>query len=117
MFLGEIPNFNDFEIRRNWGKVFVDGKAVEDYCADDTALIYRSSQGIVVITGCSHSGICNIVQYAKNIAMKEWRVSKICAVIGGMHLLGKPQNLLDRITNFLKRNSIHDLYPSHLHRP
>lgn len=113
MFLGEIPSLNDFEMRKSWGQVFINGKVIEDYCMDDSALIYRSSRGIVVITGCSHSGICNIVEYAKNIAKKEWETSKICAVIGGMHLLNEHRDFLDKVTNSLKNSGVIDIYPGH----
>lgn len=113
VFLGEIPSFNDFEKRKNWGQVFINKEALEDYCMDDSALIYRSVDGIVVVTGCSHSGICNIVQYAKNIAEEQWGIFKICAVIGGMHLLNKPQDFLDKVTNSLKNSGVIDIYPSH----
>lgn len=36
---------------------------------DGTALVYKSENGIYIIAGCSHShsGICNIVEYAKQV--------------------------------------------------
>lgn len=113
VFLGEIPSFNEFEVRKSWGKVFLKGETIEDYCMDDSALVYKGSRGIIVIAGCSHSGICNIVQYAKNIAEKEWGMSEICAVIGGMHLINQPQGFLDKVTNSLKNSGVTDIYPSH----
>lgn len=113
VFLGEIPSLNDFEVRKSWGQIFINEKTLEDYCLDDSALVYKGSQGIIVIAGCSHSGICNIVQYAKNIAEKEWGMSEIFAVIGGMHLLNQPQDFLNKVTNSLKNSGITDIYPSH----
>lgn len=72
LFLGSIPSSNNFEKRKNFGKVKLpSGESVEDFCKDDSALIYRSLDGIIVITGCSHSGMCNIIQYASEVAEKN----------------------------------------------
>jgi len=64
VFLGKIPRTFSFE-NTNPGKrrlYLPDGKIEPDYLIDDTALAYRSDSGIVIITGCSHSGICNIIE-------------------------------------------------------
>ena len=53
-----------------------------DECLDDSALVYDGADGLVIITGCSHSGICNIVEQAKRATGRE----KIADVIGGFHL-------------------------------
>lgn len=66
-FLGEIPQINCFESRKPIGKQVVDEELVDDYVLDDTALVYKNQNGIYIITGCSHSGICNIIEYAKII--------------------------------------------------
>lgn len=65
-FLGEIPTLNDFEQRHGFGSA----EDHVDLVLDDTALVYRGSEGLFVITGCSHSGICNIIEYAKRFAVK-----------------------------------------------
>ena len=62
-FLGEIPTLNDFEQRHGFGSA----EDPVDLVLDDTALVYRGSEGLFVITGCSHSGICNIIEYAKKV--------------------------------------------------
>ena len=41
-------------------------------------------KGLVVITGCAHAGIINIIKYAKELSGED----RINAVIGGMHLTG-----------------------------
>ena len=63
-FLGEIPQVKNFEERTPIGKQMTNDILINDYVMDDTALVYKSENGIYVITGCSHSGICNIVEYA-----------------------------------------------------
>jgi 7,8-dihydropterin-6-yl-methyl-4-(beta-D-ribofuranosyl)aminobenzene 5'-phosphate synthase len=52
---------------------------------DDQAIILSiKDKGLVVITGCGHSGIINILKYAEELT----GVDRIYAVIGGMHLTG-----------------------------
>ena len=52
---------------------------------DDSALVYKSCDGLIVITGCSHSGIINILNYAKKVT----GISKIKGLLGGLHLINK----------------------------
>lgn len=113
IFLGEIPSFNDFEVRQCWGKVMLKGTPVDDFCMDDSALIYRGKKDVVIITGCSHAGICNIVQYARNVAEKEWGLTEIGAIVGGLHLIERPQAFLDKVIGTLKESGVKSLYPSH----
>lgn len=83
VFLGEIPRLNGFEAKTAIGKQEINGQLIDDYNMDDTALVYRSEAGLVIITGCSHAGICNIVEYARAVCGDE----RIADVIGGLHLL------------------------------
>jgi len=83
VFLGEIPRENLFEGQTPIGmKQTLEGP-VPDLILDDSALAYKSDRGLVIITGCSHAGICNIVSHARNVCGDE----RIADVIGGFHLL------------------------------
>lgn len=83
VFLGEIPTLHDFEPRHDMGTVRLDGTLQTDYMCDDSALACRTEQGLFIITGCSHSGICNIISYAQQVCGD----TRIAGVIGGFHLL------------------------------
>ncbi len=50
---------------------------------DDQALVLPTKQGLIVIVGCSHSGLLNTLDKAREISGEE----RIRAVIGGFHLL------------------------------
>jgi 7,8-dihydropterin-6-yl-methyl-4-(beta-D-ribofuranosyl)aminobenzene 5'-phosphate synthase len=53
---------------------------------DDQALVATvRGRGLVVLTGCGHSGIINILRYARKITGE----SRIHAVVGGFHLSGR----------------------------
>lgn len=107
-FLGEIPSSNDFEIRYSIGKRKVDNNLITDYLKDDSAICYKSDKGLVIITGCSHSGICNIIEYAKKVCNE----TRIYGVIGGFHLLDVNEKL-EKTIEYLKDNDIKFLYPCH----
>ena len=48
---------------------------------EEQSLIIDSKEGLVVITGCAHPGIVNIVKKAKKIMKKD----KVYLVVGGFH--------------------------------
>ncbi len=60
-----------------------DSVIIEDNIPDDMSLIISTNQGLVLISGCGHSGIVNTIDHInKNLPNKS-----IIAAIGGFHLL------------------------------
>lgn len=108
IFLGEIPQINDFEIRKPIGKQIVDETLMDDYVMDDTSLVYKSEHGLYIITGCSHSGICNIVEYAKQVCNDN----RVLGIIGGFHLFEVTEKV-NKTIEYLKQNNLKELYPCH----
>lgn len=108
IFLGEIPSSNDFEKRSPIGEQLVEGEWVPDNLYDDSALVYSGKEGIYIITGCSHSGICNIIEYAKKVTGQ----SRVLGVIGGFHLFEVDERVRKTIAYF-KNNNIKEVYPCH----
>ncbi|GAA3580416.1 MBL fold metallo-hydrolase [Kribbella ginsengisoli] len=52
---------------------------------DDQALVvHLRGQGLVVLTGCGHAGVVNILRHAQRLTS----VDRVHAVIGGLHLSG-----------------------------
>ena len=83
---GEISRTTDFEkgfpihfAQRQYGWE-PDPLIMDDQCA----IINVSGKGLVVITGCGHSGIINTLRNAQQIT----GINQIHAVIGGFHLSG-----------------------------
>lgn len=107
-FLGEIPSSNEFEKRKSFGTLKVDTTEQDDFVTDDTALVYKNSNGLFIITGCSHSGICNIIEYAKQVCKED----RIIGIIGGFHLFEVSLQLTKTIQYF-QQNQISELYPCH----
>jgi 7,8-dihydropterin-6-yl-methyl-4-(beta-D-ribofuranosyl)aminobenzene 5'-phosphate synthase len=86
LFLGEIPRKNDFE--KGMPNAFYkgeNGNAVWDPIEDDTALVANlAGKGLVILSGCAHSGIANTLTHARQVT----GIDKIHAVMGGFHLSG-----------------------------
>ncbi len=52
---------------------------------DDQALVVHvDGRGLLVITGCGHAGVVNIVRYARALT----GVEHVHAIVGGFHLTG-----------------------------
>lgn len=109
VFLAEIPRFNDFEAKEPMKKIIRNGKYEDDYVLEDSALVYKSDKGLSIITGCSHSGICNIVEYSQKVL----KATKIDSIIGGFHLIDTPEEKMNKIIEYLKKQVIKELYPCH----
>jgi len=97
-FLGQIPRVVPFER----------GYYYDDPMEDDSALAFRTDKGAVVVTGCSHSGICNICTYAKQVTGQD-----LYAVIGGFHLVHSEKPAVDETIQWFKSENIPRLFPVH----
>jgi 7,8-dihydropterin-6-yl-methyl-4-(beta-D-ribofuranosyl)aminobenzene 5'-phosphate synthase len=116
VFLGEIERRNGFEAKRAIGQVVTDeaelvlgvprGAQHADYLMDDSALAYRSSSGLVIITGCSHAGICNIVAHAQNVCGDD----RVADIVGGFHLLEPSEEQLRGTLRYMEA-----LQPARVH--
>ncbi len=107
-YLGQIPDSVDFEQRKYMGEIEINGEFKDDYIMDDSALLYNTKDGIYIITGCSHSGICNIIEYAKKVSGKD----KVLGIIGGTHLQELNEQI-EKTIEYFKQNNIRELYPCH----
>lgn len=97
-YLGEIPRKNNFE-KGAYGK---------DEILDDSALAIKSKKGVTIISGCSHSGICNICEYAKKITGQ-----KLYAVLGGFHLFKSNVKAIRGTINYFKKEKPEFILPMH----
>jgi 7,8-dihydropterin-6-yl-methyl-4-(beta-D-ribofuranosyl)aminobenzene 5'-phosphate synthase len=109
VYLGEIERTNSFENRKPIGKHVIQGIEEDDYLEDDTALAYKSDDGLVIITGCSHSGICNIAEYAKKVCNDD----RIADIIGGLHLVSPDKDQLELTKNYIRQAGIKKLHACH----
>lgn len=105
---GSIPRETTFE--DTGGPFFLDPKSkIPDPIEDDQAMWIKTSEGLVVCVGCSHSGIINTLNYITKVT-KE---SRIHTLIGGFHLVNADQNRIDQTIEKLKEFNIKHLIPCH----
>ena len=105
LFLGEEPRTNDFESKDS---MFIDQDGQLDEVPDDSGLAIIQDEQLIVISGCAHSGICNMIEHASSIT----GINNIAAVIGGFHLKHQSQALKKTIL-YLKEKRVNQIYPSH----
>jgi len=88
LVMGEVPRVTEFEQGFPSGRLLVDGQWQPDpWMWDDRGVVIQvRGKGLVVISGCAHSGIVNNVRYAQELTSGE---EPIYAVMGGFHLAGK----------------------------
>jgi 7,8-dihydropterin-6-yl-methyl-4-(beta-D-ribofuranosyl)aminobenzene 5'-phosphate synthase len=83
---GEVDRTTEFERGHPLFEAYKHGRWQPDpLVLDDQALIANvKDKGLVILTGCGHSGIVNILRYTQKLTNH----TKIHAVIGGFHLSG-----------------------------
>ena len=111
VFLGEIPRRFSFEQGDSCTRtIHTPGGTIEpDSLSDDTALAFRSAEGLVIITGCSHAGICNITEYAREVCGER----RVADIIGGLHLLSPGTKQLAKTGKYLNRLHLNALHACH----
>jgi 7,8-dihydropterin-6-yl-methyl-4-(beta-D-ribofuranosyl)aminobenzene 5'-phosphate synthase len=83
---GEVDRSTPFERGMPGQQALKGGEWVPDpLILDDQALLVNvREKGLVILTGCGHSGIVNVVRYATKIT----GIGEVYAVVGGFHLGG-----------------------------
>lgn len=106
-FLGKIPRLNNLEAKEPIG--FLKKTDEPDFVEEDSALVLKTQKGLVVITGCAHSGIMNICEYAKKVCKND----KIHSIIGGLHLKSASKEKFDGTVEYIKKLNLHSLHACH----
>jgi 7,8-dihydropterin-6-yl-methyl-4-(beta-D-ribofuranosyl)aminobenzene 5'-phosphate synthase len=111
VFLGEIPRQAGADVPAESGSRYVrkDGELEEDPLSDDTALVWRGKNGLVIMTGCSHAGICAIVEYACTVC----RDDRVQDIIGGFHLFRTSADRVKEIGATLAARRVTTVHPCH----
>lgn len=110
-FLGEIPMTIVHEKDGNFATMLDQELTQIDYTEDDTGVAIKTNNGLVVITGCGHRGICNTIEHAKKVSNE----TRLYAVFGGLHLrsLEKQKEMIDHTINYFKNHNLKYLFLGH----
>ena len=82
---------------------------ITDPMHDDISIFINLPELLIVVTGCAHSGILNILNRLKDLKLND----KNLAIIGGLHLSKKDNTFIDNIISELKKYNIKLLVPMH----
>ncbi len=111
---GEIPREERFE--EPMGELMArsdDGTIARDPLLDDQALILETSNGLLVVLGCAHSGLINTIEHARRISGQDL----LYGVIGGTHLAMVDEDRMERTIEALRGMRPTLLAPCHCTGP
>lgn len=107
---GEVPRRSNFE-NGDPHLVIADGQG--GYCPDplrdDLSLALTTEKGLVILLGCAHAGVINIIDHFREQSGEE----RICALIGGTHLGPASEEQFQATLAMLKRYRIGKIGLSH----
>lgn len=81
----------------------------DDLEEDQAIVINVKDKGLVIVSGCAHSGIVNTVNYAREIS----GVDKVWGILGGFHLARSSDEEIQRTITEIKKFEPVLVVPSH----
>ncbi|MBN2395010.1 MAG: MBL fold metallo-hydrolase, partial [Candidatus Atribacteria bacterium] len=109
MLSGEIPRRTLFEKGDEKLLIKTEKGYIKDDVIDDQTLFVNTSKGLVIILGCSHAGIINIINYA----IEKTGQTHIHAIFGGTHLGPASEEAKTKSIEALKNYDIERIGTSH----
>jgi 7,8-dihydropterin-6-yl-methyl-4-(beta-D-ribofuranosyl)aminobenzene 5'-phosphate synthase len=105
---GPIPRKTRFE--NTGGLFFLDEQLKEqDLIEDDCAVWIKTASGLIVLTGCCHSGLVNTLDYISDLS----KGTSVDTVMGGFHLLKASKERLNATCDYLFDAGIRRIVPCH----
>jgi len=106
---GEVPRTTNFEKGDPRLIVNKNGNLIPDPLLDDQSLILKTKRGLVVVLGCTHSGLINTTKHV----VSHFKDEKLDIVVGGTHLGFLKENQLDQTISHLKHYDFKRIGASH----
>lgn len=106
---GVVPQLNDFEAIPAHFAIQRGQRMRRDDFAHDQGVVVRTPRGLVVLVGCSHRGIVNVLHRAMDIT----GIDRIAAVVGGLHLGGASQDRVSATVDALRALAIEHVVACH----
>ncbi len=93
----------------NAKKYDASGNIVEDNIPEDMSLVIRTEKGLVILSGCGHSGIINTIEHVRNNMQNQ----PVLAAIGGFHLFQNTDEEIKWTATQLKASGIRYFMGAH----
>lgn len=106
---GEVPRKTAFEKGDPRMYLVRDGERVQDPVLDDLSIFAQTQRGLVVLLGCAHAGLVNIVEHARAVTGS----AKVAAIIGGTHLGPANAEQLAETETYLEKLGLELLAANH----
>jgi len=106
---GEVPRktaFEEGDSRLFW---IESGNKLPDSVIDDVSIYCSTPEGLVIIPGCAHAGLVNIIEHARQVT----GIDKVYGIIGGTHLGMVPKTQKEATIDFLKQIDLPFLAVNH----
>lgn len=106
---GRIPRVTEFEQISPHFQIDGERAREQDMLWDDLSLVVDTEEGPVVVLGCAHSGLVNVLCCVKDMVGDDG----FAAVVGGTHLIGASAERLEQTVEALGPFRIGRLAPCH----
>ncbi len=106
---GEIPLRTDFEKPSDICYLKRGESYQQSPVLDDQSLFVRTSEGLLVLSGCAHRGIINTILHARDITGEQ----RIHTVLGGTHLLNTSMHQQERTADMFNELGVEKIGVSH----
>jgi len=108
---GEVPRVSFETSGILQGMFYREGKEFSaDYLEEDQAIVINvRDKGLVIVSGCAHSGIVNTINHARKIS----GVDKVWAILGGFHLVSANDEEIQQTINDIMEFKPSLIAPSH----
>jgi 7,8-dihydropterin-6-yl-methyl-4-(beta-D-ribofuranosyl)aminobenzene 5'-phosphate synthase len=83
--------------------------AQDDFAGEQAVVCNVKEKGLVILSGCAHSGIVNTVRHAQAIS----GIAKVHAVIGGFHLVNATPEIIEKTVFDIKAIAPDYVIPAH----
>jgi 7,8-dihydropterin-6-yl-methyl-4-(beta-D-ribofuranosyl)aminobenzene 5'-phosphate synthase len=108
---GRIPRQSFEESGRPKNRFYRNGADFipDDLDEDQAVVINLDEKGLIVLSGCAHSGIVNTIEYARQFT----GIERVHAIIGGFHLARASEEEIEKTTAYIKDLQPTYVIPSH----
>lgn len=107
---GRVPRVTEYETGNPNLLIKRGNRLEQDLFEGELAMVFAvKNRGLVILSGCAHIGILNIMKHAIAIT----GISKIHALIGGFHLVNAQNSLIDRYIEDIKNLAPDYIVPTH----
>ncbi len=97
---GEIEIFDDAEVTKGIYLVKSRKELEEHTFRDETSLyINVKNKGLIVLTGCAHSGLLNTIKHGQKLT----GIEKVYAIIGGLHKEYESDENIEKAVEFIEK--------------